>query len=343
MMDRIIDIRSDTVTQPTPEMRRAMAEAPVGDDVYGDDPTVNRLEQLAAELSGKEAALFVPSGTMGNQLAIMTHTRRGDAVICGRNAHVLVHEVGASAVLSGVTLDPVDSPDDIIHPHLLEKAIREDDLHCPPTTLLCVENALATGRVVPLEEMEAIYTAAKAHGLMVHMDGARLFNAAVALGVPAAQVAKYTDSVMFCLSKGLCAPVGSMLAGSREFIARARKNRKILGGAMRQCGILAAAGILALTEMPEQLETDHQNAAWLRQRIAKIPDVQVKADGIQINMVFFTVQRPDQVIRALPEKLLERGIKINGVSAGEFRFVTNHDVTREDLTYVADCLEALLA
>ncbi len=343
MMDRIIDIRSDTVTQPTPEMRRAMAEAPVGDDVYGDDPTVNRLEQLAAELSGKEAALFVPSGTMGNQLAIMTHTRRGDAVICGRNAHVLVHEVGASAVLSGVTLDPVDSPDDIIHPHLLEKAIREDDLHCPPTTLLCVENALATGRVVPLEEMEAIYTAAKARGLMVHMDGARLFNAAVALGVPAAQVAKYTDSVMFCLSKGLCAPVGSMLAGSREFITRARKNRKILGGAMRQCGILAAAGILALTEMPGQLETDHQNAAWLRQRIAKITDVQVKADGIQINMVFFTVQRPDQVIRALPEKLLERGIKINGVSAGEFRFVTNHDVTREDLAYVADCLEALLA
>lgn len=343
MMDRIIDIRSDTVTQPTPEMRRAMAEAPVGDDVYGDDPTVNRLEQLAAELSGKEAALFVPSGTMGNQLAIMTHTRRGDAVICGRNAHVLVHEVGASAVLSGVTLDPVDSPDDIIHPPLLEKAIREDDLHCPPTTLLCVENALATGRVVPLEEMEAIYTAAKARGLMVHMDGARLFNAAVALGVPAAQVAKYTDSVMFCLSKGLCAPVGSMLAGSREFIARARKNRKILGGAMRQCGILAAAGILALTEMPGQLETDHQNAAWLRQRIAKIPGVQVKADGIQINMVFFTVQRPDQVIRALPEKLLERGIKINGISAGEFRFVTNHDVTREDLAYVADCLEALLA
>ncbi len=343
MMDRIIDIRSDTVTQPTPEMRRAMAEAPVGDDVYGDDPTVNRLEQLAAELSGKEAALFVPSGTMGNQLAIMTHTRRGDAVICGRNAHVLVHEVGASAVLSGVTLDPVDSPDDIIHPPLLEKAIREDDLHCPPTTLLCVENALATGRVVPLEEMEAIYTAAKARGLMVHMDGARLFNAAVALGVPAAQVAKYTDSVMFCLSKGLCAPVGSMLAGSREFIARARKNRKILGGAMRQCGILAAAGILALTEMPGQLETDHQNAAWLRQRIAKIPGVQVKADGIQINMVFFTVQRPDQVIRALPEKLLERGIKINSVSAGEFRFVTNHDVTREDLAYVADCLEALLA
>ena len=343
MMEHIIDIRSDTVTQPTPEMRRAMAEAPVGDDVYGDDPTVNRLEKLAAELSGKEAALFVPSGTMGNQLAIMTHTRRGDAVVCGRNAHVLVHEVGASAILSGVTLDPVDSPDDIIHPPLLEKAIRENDIHCPPTTLLCVENALATGRVVPLEEMEAIYAAAKAHGLMVHMDGARLFNAAVALDVPAAEVAKYTDSVMFCLSKGLCAPVGSMLAGSREFIARARKNRKILGGAMRQCGILAAAGILALTQMPEQLREDHENAAWLRQRIASIPGVHVKADGIQINMVFFTLDHPEELVRALPEKFLERGVKINGISAGEFRFVTNHDVTREDLAYVADCLEELLA
>lgn len=343
MMEHIIDIRSDTVTQPTPEMRRAMAEAPVGDDVYGDDPTVNRLEKLAAELSGKEAALFVPSGTMGNQLAIMTHTRRGDAVVCGRNAHVLVHEVGASAILSGVTLDPVDSPDDIIHPPLLEKAIRENDIHCPPTTLLCVENALATGRVVPLEEMEAIYAAAKAHGLMVHMDGARLFNAAVALDVPAAEVAKYTDSVMFCLSKGLCAPVGSMLTGSREFIARARKNRKILGGAMRQCGILAAAGILALTRMPEQLREDHENAAWLRQRIAGIPGVHVKADGIQINMVFFTLDHPEELVRALPEKFLERGVKINGISAGEFRFVTNHDVTREDLAYVADCLEELLA
>lgn len=343
MMEHIIDIRSDTVTQPTPEMRRAMAEAPVGDDVYGDDPTVNRLEKLAAELSGKEAALFVPSGTMGNQLAIMTHTRRGDAVVCGRNAHVLVHEVGASAILSGVTLDPVDSPDDIIHPPLLEKAIRENDIHCPPTTLLCVENALATGRVVPLEEMEAIYAAAKAHGLMVHMDGARLFNAAVALDVPAAEVAKYTDSVMFCLSKGLCAPVGSMLAGSREFIARARKNRKILGGAMRQCGILAAAGILALTQMPEQLREDQENAAWLRQRIAGIPGVHVKADGIQINMVFFTLDHPEELVRALPEKFLERGVKINGISAGEFRFVTNHDVTREDLAYVADCLEELLA
>ena len=342
-MSKIIDIRSDTVTQPTPEMRRVMAEAPVGDDVYGDDPTVNRLEALAAEKSGKEAALFVPSGTMGNQLAIMTHTKRGDDVICGRNAHVFVHEVGAAAVLSGVILNPVDSPDDIIYPELLERAIREDDIHCPPTTLLCIENALATGKVVPLEVMERVYDTAKAHGLSVHMDGARLFNAAGALGVDPAAITKYTDTVMFCLSKGLCAPVGSILAGSREFINRARKNRKVLGGAMRQCGILAAAGILALTEMPGQLETDHQNAAWLRQRIAKIPGVQVKADGIQINMVFFTVQRPDQVIRALPEKLLERGIKINSVSAGEFRFVTNHDVTREDLAYVADCLEALLA
>ena len=342
-MSKIIDIRSDTVTQPTPEMRRVMAEAPVGDDVYGDDPTVNRLEALAAEKSGKEAALFVPSGTMGNQLAIMTHTKRGDDVICGRNAHVFVHEVGAAAVLSGVILNVVDSQDDVIYPGLLEKAIREDDLHCPPTTLLCIENALATGKVVPLDVMEKVYSTAKARGLMVHMDGARLFNAAVALGVPAAQVTRYTDSVMFCLSKGLCAPVGSILAGSREFINRARKNRKVLGGAMRQCGILAAAGILALTEMPAHLREDHENAAWLRQRLAKIPGVHVKEDGIQINMVFFTLDHPKELVESLPEKLLERGIKINGISAGEMRFVTNHDVTREDLAFVADCLEEILA
>lgn len=341
-MDKIIDIRSDTVTQPTPEMRQAMAQAPVGDDVYGDDPTVNRLEELAAGLSGKEAALFLPSGTMGNQVSIMTHTRRGDDVICGRNSHVFVHEVGAAAILSGVTLNVVDSPDDIIHPHLLEKAIRETDIHTPPTTLLCIENALATGRVVPLDIMEKVYTTAKNHGLAVHMDGARLFNAAVALGVPAAEITKYTDTVMFCLSKGLCAPVGSILAGSSEFIGRARKNRKILGGGMRQCGILAAAGILALTDMTRELAVDHDNAAWLRERLANIPGVHIKGDGIQINMVFFTIDCSREKADSLPGKLLEKGIKINGISAGEFRFVTNHDVTREDLRYVADCLEEAL-
>lgn len=341
-MEKIIDIRSDTVTQPTRKMREAMAQAPVGDDVYGDDPTVNRLEELAAELSGKEAALFLPSGTMGNQVAVMTHTRRGDDVVCGKNSHIFVHEVGAAAILSGVTLNTVESEDDIIHPHLLEKAIRETDLHTPPTTLLCIENALATGRVVPLDTMEKVYATAKNRGLAVHMDGARLFNAAVALNVPATEITKYTDTVMFCLSKGLCAPVGSMLAGSREFIGRARKNRKILGGGMRQCGILAAAGILALTDMTKELQTDHDNAAWLRERLAKIPGVHVKGDGIQINMVFFTIDCAKETAEALPEKLLKQGIKINGISAGEFRFVTNHDVTRDDLSYVADCLEEAL-
>lgn len=341
-MDKIIDIRSDTVTQPTIEMRQAMAQAPVGDDVYGDDPTVNRLEALAAELSGKEAALFLPSGTMGNQVSIMTHTRRGDDVICGRNSHIFVHEVGAAALLSGVTLNVVDSEDDIIYPHLMEKAIRETDIHTPPTTLLCIENALATGRVVPLDIMEQVYTTAKKHGLAVHMDGARLFNAAVALGVPATEITKYTDTVMFCLSKGLCAPVGSILAGSREFIDRARKNRKIMGGGMRQCGILAAAGLIALTDMTKELAVDHDNAAWLRERLAKIPSVHVKGDGIQINMVFFTIDCSKEKADSLPAKFLERGVKINGISAGEFRFVTNHDVTREDLVYVADCLEEFL-
>ena len=341
-MEKFIDIRSDTVTQPTPAMRRAMAEAPVGDDVYGDDPTVNRLEALAARMAGKEAALFVPSGTMGNQLAIMTHTRRGDDVICGRDSHIFVHEVGAAAVLSGVTLNTVESPDGIITPELMEKAVREEDIHCPPTTLLCVENALATGRAVPLETARAVYRAAKDRGLMVHMDGARLFNAAAALGCSAADIAACTDSVMFCLSKGLCAPVGSMLAGSGEFIRRARKNRKILGGGMRQCGVLAAAGIIALEEMTGRLAEDHENAAWLRERLAKIPGVHVKTGGIQINMVFFTLDCPDALAASLPERFLEKGVKINGISGGEFRFVTNHDVTREDLAYAADCLEGFL-
>ena len=341
-MEKIIDIRSDTVTQPTPEMRQAMLEAQVGDDVYGDDPTMNRLEELAAQRVGKEAALFVPSGTMGNQLAVMTHTRRGDAVICGRNSHVYVHEVGASAVLAGVTLDPVDSRDDIIYPGLVERAIREEDIHCPTTTLLCVENALATGRAVPLDVAEKVYATAKAHGLMVHMDGARLFNAAAALGCSAAEIAACTDSVMFCLSKGLCAPVGSILAGSWEFIQRARKNRKLLGGGMRQCGFLAAAGIVALEKMTGRLAEDHENAAWLRERLSRIPGVHVNTDGIQINMVFFTLDYPDALVASLPEHFLEKGIKINGVSAGEMRFVTNHDVTREDLAYAADCLEEFL-
>ena len=238
---RYIDLRSDTVTRPTLAMRAAMAAAEVGDDVYGDDPTVNELEALAAETLGFEAALFVTSGTMGNQLGIMSQTRRGDEIIAGANSHIFMHEVGAAAVLSGVTVRQVDYPNCIPVPAMVEAAIRPDDIHEPPTSLICLENALANGRLVPVETMAEIRRIADEHGLNVHLDGARVFNAAAALGVDVKEITRYADSVSCCLSKGLCAPVGAIFAGRAETVKRARKCRKLLGGGMRQAGILAAA------------------------------------------------------------------------------------------------------
>ncbi len=328
---KIIDIRSDTVTKPTEEMRLAMANAEVGDDVYGDDPTINRLQELAAEMVGKEAALFVPSGTMGNQLAIMTHTARGDDVVCLKESHVYQHECGAAALLSGVTLNLVDSSDGILRGDDLVRQMHDgEDIHCPPTTLVCTENALSTGRAVPLEETKGLFNAAKAAGLNVHMDGARIFNAATALGVSAKDIAQYTDSLMFCLSKGLCSPVGSLLCGTKEFIHKALRRRKILGGGMRQAGILAAAGILSLEKMTNRLSEDHDNAALLRTGLAKIPKVRLLDDGIQINMVFFELDMDPEFIETLPKKMLEKGFLINPVSGGQFRFVTHHDISAED-------------
>lgn len=330
-MMRYIDLRSDTVTQPTEAMREAMANAPVGDDVYGDDPTVNELERLAAEVLGKEAALFVPSGTMGNQLCIMAQTKRGDEVIVSDESHIFVHEVGAAAVLSAVTLRQVQFEDGIFSAAKMERAIREEDIHEPPTTLLCMENALSNGRVVPLSVMEEVYTMAKRHNLRVHLDGARLFNAAVALGVDATALTQYTDTVSCCLSKGLCAPVGSVIAGDAAFIVRARKCRKLLGGGMRQVGILAAAGILALTQMTKRLHIDHENAKYLAEQLKKIPDITVDVDAVDINMVFFHVEREESVLEAVQAKLLESGIKINGAWDGNFRFVTSNDISRADI------------
>ena len=226
---RYIDIRSDTVTQPTQKMRDAMYTAVVGDDVNRDDPTMLELEELAAKLVGKEAAMFVPSGTMGNQVSIMTHTRRGDEVICGELSHIVIHEVGAPAVLSGVMVRTIKTAD-YLRPEQLLPAIRPDDIHMPHTGLVEMENPTAMGRVVPLDIMRQNYELAHQYGLPVHLDGARLFNAATALGCDVKEITQYCDSVMFCLSKGLCAPVGSIVAGSKEFIDRARKNRKMLGG-----------------------------------------------------------------------------------------------------------------
>ena len=339
---RYIDLRSDTVTRPTLAMRAAMAAAEVGDDVYGDDPTVNELEALAAETLGFEAALFVTSGTMGNQLGIMSQTRRGDEIIAGANSHIFMHEVGAAAVLSGVTVRQVDYPNCIPVPAMVEAAIRPDDIHEPPTSLICLENALANGRLVPVETMAEIRRIADEHGLNVHLDGARVFNAAAALGVDVKEITRYADSVSCCLSKGLCAPVGAIFAGRAETVKRARKCRKLLGGGMRQAGILAAAGILALKELPKRLSEDHANAKRLAELLSQIDGVRIDKDSVEINMVFFKLDRSAELKAALPGKMKQHGILINPEELGEFRFVTNNDVSAKDVEFAAGTFASLL-
>ena len=332
---RYIDLRSDTVTMPTAEMRKAMAEAEVGDDVYEDDPTLNRLQELAAHMTGKEAALFVPSGTFGNQLCVMTHTNRGDEVILGKDCHIVLHEVGGAAVIAGVQLRTLESKNGMLDPAQVEKAIRPgDDIHYPHTGLICVENAHGLGTAIPLDNLKTIKMIGERYGIPVHMDGARIFNAAVALGVDAKEIAACADSVMFCLSKGLAAPVGSMVAGTKQFIEKARKNRKLMGGGMRQAGILAAAGIIALEKMTKRLHIDHENAAYLADQLSRIPGVDVKAERLDIDMVFFEMGSDVIPEQKLVDHFLKNGIKICGIEDGEWRFVTNVDVTREDIDFV---------
>lgn len=328
---KYIDLRSDTVTMPTDAMRKAMAEAAVGDDVYGDDPTMKELEELAADILGKEAALFVPSGTMGNQLAIMTHTRRGDEIIAGSEAHIVWHEVGAPAVLSGVSVLQQVFPDGMPDAKMIERAIRGSDIHEPETSLICLENALSNGRVVSTAIMKEVSEVAKRHNLPVHLDGARVFNAATALGVDVKEITKHVDTVSCCLSKGLCAPVGTVLLGSRAFIARARKLRKLLGGGMRQCGILAAAGIIALTQMPKRLIEDHDNAKYMAKLLSQIDGVHVDMNSVEINMVWFDADRPADALSNVQSIMLKDNIKINGPDGTRFRFVTNNDVSRADV------------
>ncbi|MFH2112893.1 MAG: low-specificity L-threonine aldolase [Spirochaetota bacterium] len=318
-----IDLRSDTVTWPTDEMREAMASARVGDDVYGDDPTVIELEALAARLTGKDAALLVPSGTFGNQLALFTHCLRGSEVILDENCHIVQHEAGGAAVIAGVQLRTVATAHGCLSHEEVASRIRGNDIHYPPTSLVCLENAHSNGRVLTLAEMDKAVGAARSAGVPVHLDGARLFNAAAALGVPATEIAQRADSVMFCLSKGLCAPVGSMLAGSREFMDKARGKRKLMGGGMRQAGVLAAAGILALGPMRERLAEDHKHAKTLAAGLAELPGVTVDVDTVDINMVYFTMNpAPD------PEKfvahLRSRGILANPPEGGKLRFVCHY-------------------
>lgn len=321
-MDKI-DLRSDTVTWPTEKMRAAMAQAPVGDDVYGDDPTVNRLEEIAAQALGKEAALLVPSGTFGNQLALFTWCPRGSEVILGDQCHIVQHEAGAASIIAGVQLRPVDAPKGVLPLAAITERIRGEDIHYPPTSLICLENAHSSGRVLPLDYLDEVSAFARSRRLPVHMDGARIFNAAAAQGVPASRIAQAADSVMFCLSKGLCAPVGSMLAGSADFVARARRKRKPLGGGMRQAGILAAAGIIAIQEMSLRLGEDHARARRLAARLSGIPGVRVVQDALDIDMVFFSLPEGTDGA-AFAAFMAEGGILVNPPENGECRLVVHY-------------------
>jgi threonine aldolase len=339
----MIDLRSDTVTQPTDEMRKAMAEAIVGDDVYGDDPTMTRLEELAAKKIGKEAAMFVPTGTMGNQLSVMTHTKRGNEIILGKNSHIVHYECGAAAALSQVSFAAVDNPNGFIYAENVAKEFRGSDIHFPETGLLCLENALSSGRVVPLEIMKAAADEAHKRNVPVHLDGARIFNAALSLGIDAKDLAACCDSVMFCLSKGLCAPVGSILAGSKEFIEKARRNRKMLGGGMRQAGVLAAPGIIALEKMTLRLHEDHENAKYLARKLQALDFVECNPDESEINMVFFNVTKPGFNPAAYIKHMMEKNIKVSGeVSPGRYRYVTHNGITKQDIDIVVDSLKEIL-
>ncbi|MBE3575345.1 MAG: aminotransferase class I/II-fold pyridoxal phosphate-dependent enzyme [Firmicutes bacterium] len=317
-------------------MRQAMASAAVGDDVYGEDPTVAELEAKAARLVGKEAALFVSSGTMGNQVAIMTHTRRGDEVIVDSQAHIFIYEVGAPAVLSSVQLHPVESgtpPHGLYDPSRLARAIRTENVHYPPTALICLENTHNRygGAVVSVETMSRVYELAKENGIAVHLDGARIFNAAAASGRPVTDFTQFADSVMFCLSKGLAAPVGSILAGSSDFIRRARKNRKILGGGWRQAGILAVAGLVALDTMIARLPEDHTNARELAEGLNTHTCLWVDMDWVQTNIVVAHTDRCGVPAEEASRRLAQAGVLANATGPDTLRLVTHKDVTAQDV------------
>jgi len=340
---KILDIRSDTVTKPTEEMRMAMYKAEVGDDVCGDDPTVIRLEKTAAEMVGKEASIFVPSGTFGNQLSLFTHCERGNEVILDDGCHIVQHEAGASSIIAGVQLRTVKCNNGYMNPEEVDSRIRKvRDQHFPNTGLICMENAHSGGRVIAPEHMAKIYNIARKNSIPVHLDGARLFNAAVSLGRDVGDITRNCDSVMFCLSKGLGAPVGSILAGSASFIEKARYKRKIMGGGMRQAGVLAAPGLVALTRMVQRLSIDHENARTLADMIKDIPGITVWKNNLDINMIFFEADRP-VIDSEFVEYFGGRNILVYPPEDGVFRLVMNYGVSSEDLPVIAKTLENFMA
>jgi threonine aldolase len=340
-MPKAIDLRSDTVTKPTPAMRRAMAQADVGDDVFGEDPTVNRLQERAAELFGREAALFVPSGTMGNQIAIKVHTQPGDEVILEEASHIFNSEMAMMAAFSGVIPRPIPSERGWLRWEQIESAIRPNVYYYAQTRLICLENThnFKGGSIYPLEWAREIIEKAHERGLKVHLDGARIFNAAVATGRSVKELTEGFDSVMFCLSKGLGAPVGSMLVGSAEFIEKARRVRKMLGGGMRQVGILAAAGLYALEHHIERLAEDHENAQILAQALREIPEVRL--EPVETNIIIFELTKTPA--EKLINELKKRNILALAIGPRRVRLVTHLDVSRADVLRAACALQEILS
>ena len=338
-----IDLRSDTVTKPTAAMRQAMAEAEVGDDVYGEDPTVNRLEQRAAAIFEKEAALFVPTGTMGNQIAIRLHTQHGQEVICERRAHIVDWEMAMVSAFSGCQLRQVEGERGVLCWERVAAAIAAPIYYRAQTGMIALENThnMAGGTVTPLAVLEEVWTGAAERGLPVHLDGARVFNAAAALGMPVSALTRGFATVMFCLSKGLCAPVGSLLVGSRALMERGRSIRKMLGGGMRQAGVLAAAGLIALEEMPARLHEDHANARWMAEQIAGMDGCLIDMETVQTNIVIFRPE--DRTAAEVVAGLKTRGVVCGTAGVDEVRFVTHRDVDRTACESAVSALRKVLA
>lgn len=341
----MIDLRSDTFTHPTQSMREAMAAAEVGDDVFQEDPTVQKLEVLAAEKTGKEAALFVPSGTMGNLISVLSHCGRGDEILLGDRSHISLYEVGGVSALGGVHPRTLPNNDDgTISLDLIQKGIRREDIHSPPTRLICLENThnFCQGSPITPEYMETVGDLAKKYGIKIHLDGARIFNAAVALKIPVAKLTEQVDSVMFCLSKGLSAPVGSLVCGSAYFINKARKARKMVGGGMRQVGHLAAAGMIALNNLVDRLQEDHENAKRLSSQISQMEGIELDESKVKTNIIFFKLTGLDgeSFLQHLEKKQIK--ILMTDTNAGIFRAVLHREVSKEQVERVIETFKAIL-
>lgn len=341
---KTVDLRSDTVTLPTSAMREAMFRAEVGDDVYGEDPTVNKLEEIAAHKVGKKAALFVSSGAMGNLISLLTHCNRGEEALIEDDSHIYNYEAGNIASLAGVMPRIFESNKGVPSIEAIQKVIRDENIHYPKTTLLCLENThnLAGGTIVSPQIMKEVCQFAQQRKISVHLDGARLFNASVALGVEPKKITEHVDSVMFCLSKGLSAPVGSILAGSKEFIKNARKYRQMLGGGMRQAGILAAAGIVALEVMIERLSIDHQHARLLAEALTMIDGIKVDLETVQTNMVYIDLSELGSFVSHFSNELFNNHILVSQISKYQFRFVTHYGISKEDIEYTVDKIKEII-